>query len=192
MLPSFPDKPALRRHFLALRAALPAEERARAEKAIAAHARALIPAGAAVAGYLPMRGEADILPLLEALARSGHSICLPCVAQARAPLLFRRWQPGMALASAIHDTQEPEAHCEPCDPQVVLVPLLAFNRRGFRIGYGGGYYDRSLEALRARPGFHAAIGIGFACQEAEFAPEPHDARLDAIVTERGAIDASSR
>jgi 5-formyltetrahydrofolate cyclo-ligase len=167
---------------------LAADRRAGADpalgEALVAHLLADLPppAGIAVAGYWPIRDEIDIRPLLLELHRRGHAIGLPVTPPRGYPLDFRRWTPGAAMMPGRFGTVHPDG--EPLVPGLVLVPLLAFDRRCFRLGYGGGYYDRTLAAL---PGA-TAIGCAYALQEVKDVPvEPHDIRLHAIATERGVI-----
>jgi 5-formyltetrahydrofolate cyclo-ligase len=140
------------------------------------------PAGAVVAGFWPLAGEIDIRPLLTALAERGHAVLLPVTPQRGLPLTFRRWRPGDVMASGRFGTPVPVG--EPMVPTMLLVPLLAFDRQGRRLGYGAGYYDRTLAAL---PGAHT-LGCAFAAQELDSVPAgPQDIRLAAIATERGII-----
>jgi 5-formyltetrahydrofolate cyclo-ligase len=142
-----------------------------------------------IAGYWPMTEEADVRPLLEDLARQGCPVCLPVVVVKDGPLLFRRWQPGMSLAAGRHGTFHPPEDSAPLTPELLLIPLLAFDRRGGRLGYGGGYYDRTLAALREKRSV-MAVGIAYAAQEMVGLPhEPHDQRLDWIITETSAREA---
>ncbi|MFC0280137.1 5-formyltetrahydrofolate cyclo-ligase [Falsigemmobacter intermedius] len=135
--------------------------------------------GQVLAGYLAMRSEAD--PALAMAAHSGDC-CLPVVARKAAPLIFRAWKPGEALVPGAFGTHEPPQSAPELVPQVLIVPMLAFDARGYRLGYGGGFYDRTLEALRAR-GKVTAIGFAFDAQEADLVPvEPTDQPLDLIVT----------
>lgn len=146
-----------------------------------------LPSGAVVAGYWPMRGEIDVLPLLGALAERGQVTALPAVVGRKEPLEFRRWAPGEALEEGIYGTRHPPASAGVVRPVCLLVPLLAFDRRGVRLGYGGGFYDRTLAALRA-VGPVVAVGVAYAGQEVEALPaEPHDERLDWVVTEKEVI-----
>ncbi|WP_298213709.1 5-formyltetrahydrofolate cyclo-ligase [Acidocella sp.] len=171
-------KTALRGRMRALRAGLDAAR----GRDLARHvlASGLIPAGAVVAGFLPMRGEIDILPLLEALRARGHRLALPETPPPGAPLTFHAWTPGAPLRPGRYGTRHPEG--EALTPEVLLVPLLAFDARGHRLGYGGGYYDRSLAALPRA----LAIGCAYAAQEvAELPAEPTDMPLDAVATETG-------
>ncbi|NOG68858.1 5-formyltetrahydrofolate cyclo-ligase [Roseicella sp. DB1501] len=141
------------------------------------------PAGAIVAGFWPMGGEIDIRPLLLALAGRGHPIALPVTPKRGLPLAFRHWRPGEALGHGPMGTRQPVAG-EALRPDWLLVPLLAFDRAGRRLGYGGGYYDRTLAGL---PGA-TAIGCAFACQELPEVPAgPEDWRLDAVATEAGIL-----
>jgi 5-formyltetrahydrofolate cyclo-ligase len=141
------------------------------------------PSGAVVAGFWPMGQEIDIRPLLLALAKRGHPIALPVTPKRGLPLLFRRWQPGEDLARGPMGTRQP-ASGEAICPDWLLVPLLAFDRTGQRLGYGGGYYDRTLAGL---PGA-ATMGCAYACQELPEVPAgPEDWRLDAVATETGIV-----
>ncbi len=151
---------------------------------LAAHVLAgfVLPRGTPVAGFWPMPDEIDIRPLLTALHVRGHPILLPETPPRGRPLLFRRWEPGAAMVAERFGTLRPAGPRGM--PEVLLVPLLAFDRAGYRLGYGGGYYDRTLAALTGA----LAIGCAFAAQEVEAVPVgPHDVRLDAVATERGVI-----
>jgi 5-formyltetrahydrofolate cyclo-ligase len=123
--------------------------------------------------------------LLTALATRGHPLCLPAVEAADAPLCFRAWAPGDALVAGYQDIPEPVPTVPVCTPVVLLVPLLAFDAVGHRLGYGGGFYDRTLAALRAG-GPVQAIGIAYAAQAVDSLPgTDHDQRLNAVLTEQG-------
>lgn len=140
-----------------------------------------------VSAYWPMGDEFDVLPALRALEADGWGCCLPVVAQRGGPLVFRAWRTGDLLIDGGFGTSVPTAAAIVVVPRVLLVPLLAFDARGFRLGYGGGYYDRTLAALR-RTGDVLAIGVAFAAQEIDQVPcEDFDERLDLIATERGLI-----
>ncbi len=141
-----------------------------------------VPPGQAVAGFWPLDGEIDIRPLLLALAGRGHPVCLPITPGRGRPLVFRRWTPGATLIPGRFGTRHPDG--PELTPGVVLTPLLAFDRSGRRLGYGAGYYDRTLAAL---PGA-CTIGCAFAAQEMGCVPAgPTDIPLHAIATERGVI-----
>jgi 5-formyltetrahydrofolate cyclo-ligase len=140
---------------------------------------------AVVAGYWPTRDEADPRLLMKALAASGATLALPRIEARNAALSFRRWSEGDPLADNHHAIQEPLAEAPRVTPDLVLVPLLAFDARGHRLGYGGGYYDRTLCGLRAA-GPVTAIGIAYAGQEIAAIPhEANDQRLDMVLTELG-------
>lgn len=134
--------------------------------------------GQVVAGFWPLPGEIDIRPLLLALAGRGHTLCLPATPPRGQPLMFRRWQPGGRLIPEAFGTARPEG--EVITPDLLLVPLLAFDRKGHRLGYGGGFYDRTLAALPGR----RTIGCAFAAQEVAAVPVgPSDWHLEAVATE---------
>ncbi len=141
-----------------------------------------LPAGVAVSGFWPMPGEIDLRPLLLALHQRGHPILLPETPPRGSPLIFRRWQPDAAMLPERFGTHRPDG--EVATPDILFVPLLAFDRAGRRLGYGGGYYDRTLAGLPDA----IAIGTAFAAQELDAVPaEAHDVALHAIATERGVI-----
>lgn len=177
-------KAALRAEAVRLRAAAHAAEPG-AGAALAAHLAPLFAAhpGAVIAGYLPFRTEIDPLPaMIAALARG--PVAVPVVTGAGAALAFRLWQPGAALEPGPFGTRHPAAG-EEVVPRIVLVPLLGFDRRGARLGFGGGYYDRTLAALRTGAGV-LAVGLAYAAQELPQVPEePFDMALDAVATEQG-------
>lgn len=146
--------------------------------------------GAAIAAYWPIGDEMDVRDALTRLDALGHRCVLPVVVARGAALAFRRWRPGDALLPGPLGTRMPDAAAPEVTPDVVLAPLLAFDRAGRRLGYGGGYYDRTLRALRRAVGV-VAVGVGFAAQEmAEVPAGSGDERLDWIVTEREAIRAA--
>jgi 5-formyltetrahydrofolate cyclo-ligase len=140
------------------------------------------PAGAVVSGFWPMAQEMDIRPLLHALHERGHPIVLPETPKRGNPLIFRLWHPGSVMVPERFGTHRPDGKVR--DPDFLLVPLLAFDRRGYRLGYGAGFYDRTLAALSGR----FRLGVAYAAQELDEVPAgPYDARLDAVATERGVI-----
>ncbi|GGC64406.1 5-formyltetrahydrofolate cyclo-ligase [Chelatococcus reniformis] len=188
-------KAALRRACLARRDALLPAVRAAAAQAIAANALLLPHLGQAalegpVAGYWPIRSEVDPRPLMVALASRGAALCLPVVA---APTLrFRAYGAGDPLHDAGFGTRGPSPEALDVSPRILLVPCLAFDRRGGRLGYGAGHYDRALARLAAE-GPVVAIALAFATQEVEQVPtEAHDRPLDAIVTEREWVSPPAR
>jgi 5-formyltetrahydrofolate cyclo-ligase len=138
-----------------------------------------------VAGYWPIGEEADVRPLMTALDERGHRVALPRVMRRGAPLRFLRWRPDDPLTPGFGAIPEPAADGEAIEPAVLLLPLLAFDGSGRRLGYGGGFYDRTLAALRARTKIEA-IGIAYTDQEVDsLPPADHDERLDWVVTELG-------
>lgn len=178
-------KAALRRAAHDRRATIHADERAEAARAAAAHfaARAEIARGDVVAVYWPIRDEMDCRPAMTALVDAGQPVCLPVVVGTEAPLQLRLWAAGAPLYPSGFGTLAPGEAAELVEPDVIVVPLLGFDAQGTRLGYGGGYYDRTLAILTKRP---RLIGYAFACQEIASVPrEPHDIPLDAVVTENG-------
>ena len=182
-------KAVLRREALARRDALPRELRAAAAEAIAARPFPLaIEPGAVVSGFMPMKSEINPIPLMRKLADAGATLALPVVAGKGKPLIMRAWSLGEPLAAGVWGIREPKPDAPEVFPDILIVPLLAFDRRGHRIGYGAGYFDMTIAALRARKPVVAA-GIAFAAQEiAEVPTTPRDARLDLVLTEREVID----
>jgi 5-formyltetrahydrofolate cyclo-ligase len=179
------DKRTLRQHARTRRAVFARDVPDFAQR-IAAFAEQLdITAHAVVAGYWPVRDEADPRALMQILSARGSKLALPRIDAKDAALSFREWREGDALVDNHHGIAEPRADAETVTPDVVFVPLLAFDARGHRLGYGGGYYDRTLDALRAK-GKILAIGVAYAGQEvAEILSEQHDHALDAVITETG-------
>ncbi|MXY33915.1 MAG: 5-formyltetrahydrofolate cyclo-ligase [Boseongicola sp. SB0664_bin_43] len=140
--------------------------------------------GYAVSGYWPIRTEIDPRPAMFALAAS-NELCLPVVQGVDQVLMFLRWTPGAELVEGAFGTAVPRARVEVV-PSILIVPLLAFDGKGGRLGYGGGHYDRTLEALRSRDKV-TAIGFAYDIQECRKVPrEPTDQPLDLVVTESGA------
>lgn len=157
---------------------------ARAQAARAALAGALAPLGpVALAGYLPIRSELDPRPVM---ATHPGPVGVPVIDGPGLPLGFLCWAPDARLVPGAFGVLVPEG-AEPLVPRALIVPLLAWDRRGFRLGYGGGFYDRTLAALRGR-GAVLAVGLAFAAQEMDEVPiEPTDQRLDALACEDGLI-----
>ena len=137
-----------------------------------------------VSGFHAFGDEITVLPRRARLAEAGWITALPVVVGKGRPLEFRAWAPGEALVPGRWDIPQPPEGVRVVEPDVVLVPLLAFDRQGYRLGYGGGFYDRTLAALRAQKAI-TAIGVAFAGQEVQAVPrESFDARLDYVMTER--------
>jgi 5-formyltetrahydrofolate cyclo-ligase len=184
----------------ALKAHLRREAAARRKDAHAAHPQAglalvqhfrtaiQVPAGAAISGFWPIGDEIDIVPLLSQLHAAGHPIGLPVVLGKAQPLVFRSWHPGLALVAGGFKTAVPPPTSPELVPEVLIVPLLAFDPEGYRLGYGGGFYDRTLEKLRAAHGAPPlAIGVAFQAQHVARVPrDAYDQPLDWIVTEKSA------
>ena len=152
--------------------------------ALAAHAAELkLASGSVVGGYHALPEEADPARLLQALVQQGCHIAFPRIVSKDLPLEFHRVPDGEVLKKSALGIHEPQAHWPSVMPHLLLVPLLAFDRHGHRLGYGGGFYDRTLSAYRIR-----AIGVGYAAQEMDGLPvEAHDMALDGILTETGLI-----
>lgn len=188
-MPSPPDpavrKAALREQALARRDALEIDDRLIWDEAITQAVLALPAFDAAegpVSAYWPMRSEADPRPVLEALHERGLPLCLPAIVAKR--MIFRRWAPYEPIVPGGFGTLVPDPAQPEFVPAILIVPLAAFDRRGYRIGYGKGYYDAKLSEI----GPVTSIGIAYAAQEIDTVPdEPHDRRLDWIVTERETI-----
>ena len=141
------------------------------------------PAGAAIAGYWPIRTELDPRPLLAQAIRRGHPCALPVVTAPDRPLIFRRWRPGDGLVTGPFGVAAPGPGAEEIIPDIVLTPLLAFDRAGHRLGYGAGCYDRTLARLRRRRRV-LAVGLAYAAQQADRIPvDDNDQPLDWILTE---------
>lgn len=168
------------------RAAAHAELKDMAGPALAARGLpAGIGASGTVSGFIPYKSEIDTVPLLARLSREGWRTCLPVVIGADQPLLFRAWTPGEALAPGVWDIPIPPETAAEVLPDVLLVPMLAFDRQGYRLGYGGGFYDRTLAAFKLRP---VTVGIAFDVGRIKsIGPQPHDVRLDLALTESGSL-----
>ena len=182
-------KKAIRRDAVARRDSLPAAERAKAAETIAARPFPItITPSMIVSGFSPLKSEINPVPLMRALADLGGQLALPVVAGKGKPLIMRAWSFGEPLDSGVWGIREPRPEAPEVDPDILIIPLLAFDRRGNRIGYGAGYYDMTIARLRAvKP--VVAVGIAFAAQEIDVVPvTPRDARLDLVLTERETID----
>ncbi len=184
-------KARLRREALARRDALPETARIEAAFALADRAQLLLDLApnAIVSGFLPIRTEIDLRPLMARLADRGARLCLPAIRDER--LEFRELRRGASLEPQGFGTLAPGPEAALLDPALMLVPFAAFDRRGHRIGYGRGYYDRAIADLRGRALFPVTVGVGFAVQEVDAVPaEPHDVALDLIATEREVLRTS--
>src|SRR5688572_8900939 len=182
-------KSVIRKDALLRRDALPGAARAKAAEAIAARAFPIaVTPGQIVSGFSPLKTEINPIPLMRKLADAGARLALPVVAGKGKPLTMRAWSFGEPLDSGVWGIREPKAGAPEVAPDILLVPLLAFDRSGHRIGYGAGYYDMTIGKLRAMKRI-VAVGIAFASQEIEQVPvTPRDARLDLVLTEHEIID----
>lgn len=193
------EKKRLRALALGRRAAMGEGARAEASREAAAHAMAALDAGPGgvrgrtIALFAPFRDEIDTAPLAALLRAAGADLALPVILGRDRPLLFRRWDVRDALVPAgAFRIPEPPASAPDVVPDAVLVPLAAFDRRGYRIGYGAGFYDRTLAGLR-RAGPVRALGFAFSCQEVDAVPaEPHDEAVDMMITETKAVSVAPR
>jgi 5-formyltetrahydrofolate cyclo-ligase len=188
-----PTKLDLRTAALARRSALGEPYRDGAARALATHHFPLpITPGAIVAGYSPIRSEIDPIPLMRALATRGARLALPVIIARDEPLLFRAWYAADDLVPGSLGILEPPPEAPQLLPDILLVPLAAFDRAGHRIGYGAGHYDRTFAHLRGAKPF-TAIGLAFDAQEIEAVPmQPHDVALDYVLTETRVIDFRSK
>ncbi|ODT97942.1 MAG: 5-formyltetrahydrofolate cyclo-ligase [Rhodospirillales bacterium SCN 65-16] len=181
-------KRTLRSAMLAWRRDLDDEARRAAAQGLIATLRAETPfeIPSTVSGFWPIKDEIDIVPLMAGLHADGCTIALPVVQLKGQRLLFRIWRPGDVLEAGVFGTVQPSSRCAVVEPDALLVPLLACDREGWRLGYGGGFYDRTIEELRRKRPV-TAVGVGF---DGQFLPEvphgPDDQRLDWLLTDRRA------
>jgi 5-formyltetrahydrofolate cyclo-ligase len=182
-------KAQLRSAMIARRDALAPELRSAAAEAIAVQPFPIpLAQGAIVSGFMPMKSEINPLPLMKKLAAAGVRLALPVIAGRGNPLLMRAWSVGEPLNAGVWGIREPTSQAAEVAPDILLVPLLAFDRAGHRLGYGGGYYDLTIGQLRERKAV-VAIGLAYAAQEvAEVPATPRDAKLDLVLTETEVID----
>lgn len=180
------QKAAIRNERLTRRDAIPPEARIEMSLAMAEHAEAIdFDPGAVVSGFMPIRSEPDLRPMMWQMRARGARLCLPVVID-RETILFRELLPTSSLIETGFGTLGPGPDAAELDPEIMLVPLSAFDSRGHRIGYGGGFYDRAIERLLRKGLNPRLIGIAFDLQNVEEIPaEPHDMPLDAILTESG-------
>ena len=187
MLSEVLDKNALRARSLGARKNIPADKAAAHAKALLPHVLAQIPPLARiVAGYYPIHSEIDVRPVMEALYARGLTLCLPVVMGEGRPLIFRRYQPGDALEIGAYGIDVPPPSQPELSPDAVIVPLAAFDAMGYRLGYGAGYYDRTIPKLRASNPKIKLIGAAYSIQQVERIPvDEFDQKLDVVVTEKG-------
>jgi len=182
-------KASLRREALERRDALPAVARAEAAEAIAGRPFPLsVRPGTIVSGFSPLKSEINPLPLMRKIAKAGARLALPVVAGRGKPLMMRAFAFGDPLVAGVWGIRVPKPDAPIVEPDILIVPLLAFDRGGNRLGYGAGYYDMTISGLRARKPV-VAVGVAFAAQEVDAIPvTPRDARLDLVLTENDVID----
>jgi 5-formyltetrahydrofolate cyclo-ligase len=182
------QKSALRASALALRDDMLAAERQAAAEIIAARGLPIeVTPGAIVSGFMPMKTEINPLPLLRKLAGQGAQLALPCIAGRGKPLIMRAWKFGDAFKEGQWGIRELMPDAPEVAPDILIVPLACFDRAGHRIGYGAGYYDMTIHALRAKKKV-VAIGVAFAAQEIPQVPATErDERLDFVLTEKEII-----
>jgi 5-formyltetrahydrofolate cyclo-ligase len=188
-LPNADPKRTLRRDALARRGAIEPAARAAFSRRLAEEGLRLARLWGAriVSAFHPLCDEPDTLPLLAGLAAEGFATALPAVIRRGSPLTFRLWRPGEPTRPGAMSIREPLEQAPAVDPDLLFVPLACFDRRGHRIGYGAGFYDRTLERLRAVKPVHAA-GVAYGvCEIASVPYETHDQSLDAVVTEQETI-----
>ncbi|HZS85063.1 MAG TPA: 5-formyltetrahydrofolate cyclo-ligase [Stellaceae bacterium] len=187
-MPDWPEvrtwRRAERARLIERRTATPLAERRAWSQALESHLERLIAARAPrrIGFYWPFKAEFDPRPLISRLLAEGREAALPAVLAPKTAMEFRRWTPDSAMESGVYDIPVPKAR-DILLPDLVLAPLVGFDAARYRLGYGGGYFDRTLAALTPRP---AAIGVGFELGRLETVfPQPHDIPMTAIVTERG-------
>jgi 5-formyltetrahydrofolate cyclo-ligase len=186
------DKAQLRTAALAKRDALPAAERQQGAETITREFPLSIKQGTIVSGFMPMRSEINPLPLMRKLAAQGAQLALPVIQGRGKPLLMRAWSFGAPLEARQWGIKEPTDDAPVVDPDVLLVPLACFDRAGHRVGYGAGYFDKTIRALRAKTSV-TAVGLAFAVQEIARVPATEfDEALDLVLTEREVIDLRRR
>ncbi|OHV84598.1 5-formyltetrahydrofolate cyclo-ligase [Rhizobium sp. LCM 4573] len=180
-------KAALREERLAARDAIPPEERIEKSLALTAFGQEVVDVrlGTIVSAFLPIRSEVDLRPLMTFLRDRGARICVPVILD-KQTIVFRELIRGAELVKGVFGTSAPGPEAPELEPDIMLVPLSAFDAAGHRIGYGGGYYDRAIQRLHEKGRDPLLIGIAFDCQEVAFVPaEDHDVRLNAVLTESG-------
>jgi 5-formyltetrahydrofolate cyclo-ligase len=188
-MPATKSKAELRAAALAKREAISETKRNNAAQALAKRGLPFqITPGTVVSGYSPIRNEIDPVPLMQTLIAQGARLALPTINARGKSLIFRAWSPGDRLTLGMLGIPEPSPAAAEIVPDIMLVPLAAFDRTGHRIGYGAGYYDHTFAHLRKAKAV-TGIGLAFAVQEIRAVPAlPHDVRLDFVLTEAGTFD----
>jgi 5-formyltetrahydrofolate cyclo-ligase len=183
-------KNSLRARMKAWRAGLTAAQMAQAADVLAARGLGFLPSlapGSVISGFASMPDELRAWPLLRRLNQDGYRLCLPVMQGKGKPLIFRAWQPGDAMDQGVWGIAEPKADKLELEPDVLIVPLLAFDVAGRRLGYGGGFYDRTLRSLRSRKSI-VAVGLAYDEQKVDAVPHlDYDERLDWVLTPSGPI-----
>ncbi len=182
------SKQQLRKQLIAERAAIAPDYARQAAKLLRQHVASLVGdvQGVVVACYMPYRGEINSIPVAEMIHENGGIIAMPRVDKTTNHMIFKEWAPGDRTELNDYGIHEPFTAARSLSPTLLLLPLVGFDAAGYRLGYGGGYYDRALAQLRTMPTPVHAVGLGYAMQEVASLPyEAHDARLNALVTEHG-------
>jgi 5,10-methenyltetrahydrofolate synthetase len=181
MMQNLTAKEDLRRQLIAARRAMPADVKAQADARIIAKLSAWLDQHQprSLGGYLAMAGEPELMPLYESLVARGITLAMPVAVERQAALTYQRWLPGETLARDGSGMQAPAARNALIQPEVVLAPCVGFNDQAYRLGFGGGYFDRTL-AVTPRP---TALGIAYASARISFSTDPHDIALDEIITD---------
>ena len=186
-----PDKKTLRADMLDVRGRIDADTSKTAAVSLARHMLEAVPREGVVAGYYSVRGEIGMHETLAELSERGHTLCLPVIKTQGAPLIFRRRRIDHPLVMGHFGVSVPPENEPELVPDIVIVPLLAFDAKGHRLGYGAGFYDRTIAALRRTKKNITVIGAAYAAQQMDSIPaDPHDEKLDMIVTEKGIIRAA--
>jgi 5-formyltetrahydrofolate cyclo-ligase len=176
---------AQRERLLESRMGIPGPERREADRKIIARLEGEVGTirGAVVSVYWPFRGEPDLRPFMDTVVAQGGQLALPVVVGRGRPLAFRAWRPGEPLEDGVWGIPIPPEEAKVLAPDVVITPVVGFDRACYRLGYGGGYYDRTLASLPKRP---LVVGVGYALAALDtIHPQPHDVPLDLVITERG-------
>lgn len=175
------EKQRLRKELLAARKAMPPEEKAWRDAAIGRHLLDWLDAHPvkSMGVYWPHAGEPDLTPVYPELVARGVTLALPVVVKRDAPLVFYAWRPGEALVKDAHGVMAPVGRDRPVEPELLLLPCVGFNEAGYRLGYGGGYYDRTLLVMPTS----YALGIAYLVGRNEFMPNAHDIKMNAVLTD---------